>query len=113
MPTSTLSAFRVLAVADDVILIERDGKQHFLVCTSKNLRTHGGQSSFRRHLGAKRTPHTAGHASCLGGSGKRLLIWSTKVLFYMPDSLLGDSFLGYIIANHHSKAARGGMAIPL
>lgn len=48
----------VLAVADDVILIERDGKQHFLVCSSKNLRTHGGHSSFRRHLGAKQTPYS-------------------------------------------------------
>ena len=28
----------VLAVADDVILIERDGKQRFLVCNSKNLK---------------------------------------------------------------------------
>lgn len=102
-----------IAVADDVILIERDGKQHFLVCTSKKLGTHGGQASFRRHLGAKQTPYTAGHASCLGRSGNSLLIWSTKRLFYMPDSVLGSSFLGYSTSNHHSKAARVGMPIPL
>lgn len=102
-----------IAVADDVILIERDGKQHFLVCTSKNLGTLGGQARSRWHLGAKQTPYAAGHTSCLGRSGNSLLIWSTKVLFYMPDSVLGNSFLGCSISNHHSKAARVGMPIPL